>query len=78
MNCTAVGSTSTASPEPSAARARTASSANRLSGPSGALAWAIVTPRSSSAVRYSTSSVTRPPTTLRYGVSMKPNGLIRP
>ena len=43
----------------------------------GELACATTWRSSSSAVRYSISSVTTPSTTLRYGVSMKPNGLTR-
>jgi hypothetical protein len=42
-----------------------------------ALAWAMTNSSSSSAVRNTISSVTRPPVTLRYGVSMKPNSLVR-
>ncbi len=54
-------------------RTITVSLANRLFSSNGALAWAMTYFSSSSAVRFSTSSVTRPWTTLRYGLSMNPN-----
>ena len=47
------------------------------SGLSGAFAWATTYSSSSSAARYTISSVTLPLTTLRYGDSMKPNSLTR-
>ena len=53
----------------------TRSSAKRRAAVSGAFAWAITNFSSSSAGRNSISSVTLPPTTLRYGVSMKPKRL---
>ena len=54
----------------------TRSSANRPSPSSEALAWAMTNCPSSIADRYSISSVTRPPSTFRYGVSMKPYSLV--
>ena len=54
----------------------TRSSAKRRPAVSGAFACAMTYFSSSSAGRYSISSVTFPPTTLRYGVSMKPKRLI--
>jgi hypothetical protein len=41
------------------------------------LAWAMTNRSSSSAARYSMVSVATPSTTFRYGVSMKPNRLMR-
>ena len=58
-------------------RTSTFSSANVPSGFSGALAWATTYSSSSSAARYTISSVTLPFVTLRYGDSMKPNSLTR-
>ena len=59
------------------ARAATRSATNRLRPSNSALAWATVCNSSSSPVRYSISSVTRPSRTFRYGVSMNPKSLTR-
>ena len=65
------------STSPPLRRTSTRGSAKELSGVSGALACAMTCSSSSSAVRYWTSSLTLPLLTLRYGVSMKPNALMR-